>query len=621
MASETNKDVVEHDGEGSDDAGSGSGSGSGSESGSGGENSDDENEEGKSGHEDGDNGQDGEGGEGGEDGEDGSDDNGTQKNDDAATTAFSGTLTSFDDQAEKGEDGETVDSKAKAMDLTALKELVEKKLKENPPEVMKKLSISHIPQKKKKQVRALEKMLYRIKLDQRHSLHDPRFHNAKKIRLGAASVKVFNTLLKGYDGGDHVEDLTDMELKAMERANKKEEVSYANPAEEVLSRLLPSPYVEASSLEESSSDSSSSEEDSTTEETSVATGQTTKSSHSFMGSEVSGSTETTSDESSSEASSSSSEDDRLDGDLTKERRDKYRHTRKAPPKRKVDIPRVPRAQAPPGMTPLPELKTSKNNENYFNYDGKWRDGKMHGHGTYYFVEDGTYVGDWENGRQHGHGVSKYRNGATYEGHWKNGRFEGKGKITMKNGNIFEGEFKEGLRNGPGTFTGPSGITYIGNFQAGLRHGRGREQNANGSYYMGYWKKDRIDGPGTLQLKGEDEVRGHHTQRFTKKHWDGSLRLRLPSAIAYIKQTVKREILERQEYLRNLTAPLDKMALETYVAEVRELNQQEERDRLMEEEREKRKALEERREKVRKAREDARKARGVAVEDEDPGGDD
>ena len=123
--------------------------------------------------------------------------------------------------------------------------------------------------------------------------------------------------------------------------------------------------------------------------------------------------------------------------------------------------------------------------------------------------------------------------------------------------------------------------------------------------------------GTLQLKGEDEVYGHHTQRFTKKNWDGSLRLRLPSAIAYMKQTIKREILEHQEYLRNLTAPLDEIALETYVAEVRELNQQEERDRLMEEEREKRKALEERREKVRKAREDARRARGEAVEEEDP----
>ena len=171
MASEPNKeDAVERDEESSDD--SESGSGSGSESGSDGEKSDNESKEGNSGHENGDN---GEGGEDGEDGEGkGSDDNGTQKNDDdAATTAFSGTVTSFDDQTEKGEDGETVDSKAKAMDLTALKELVEKKLKENPPEAMKKLNISHIPQKKKKQVRALEKMLYRIKLDQRHSLHDP----------------------------------------------------------------------------------------------------------------------------------------------------------------------------------------------------------------------------------------------------------------------------------------------------------------------------------------------------------------------------------------------------------------------------------------------------------------
>ena len=50
-------------------------------------------------------------------------------------------------------------------------------------------------------------------------------------------------------------------------------------------------------------------------------------------------------------------------------------------------------------------------------------------------------------------------------------------------------------------------------------------------------------------------------------------------------------------------------MQSYVDEVRELNEQEERDRILEAEREKRKELEERREKVRKAREDAAIARG------------
>ena len=87
----------------------------------------------------------------------------------------------------------------------------------------------------------MSKHLYRIKLDQRHALHDPRFGKARSIRLGLGSVKIFNDLLQGYSKGnnEHTADLTENEKRLIQRANEKEEITYANPAEQVISQLLP----------------------------------------------------------------------------------------------------------------------------------------------------------------------------------------------------------------------------------------------------------------------------------------------------------------------------------------------------------------------------------------------
>ena len=86
------------------------------------------------------------------------------------------------DEIEGKEDGETIEETQKKLTLGELKSLVKRTLEENPPVKMTKMNIQNVPVKKKKQVRALEKHLWRIKLDQRHALHDPRFKNARNIR-------------------------------------------------------------------------------------------------------------------------------------------------------------------------------------------------------------------------------------------------------------------------------------------------------------------------------------------------------------------------------------------------------------------------------------------------------
>jgi hypothetical protein len=41
------------------------------------------------------------------------------------------------------------------------------------------------------------------------------------------------------------------------------------------------------------------------------------------------------------------------------------------------------------------------------YEGEWRDGKYHGHGTKLYSKGGGYSGQWHNGQRSGRGISMY----------------------------------------------------------------------------------------------------------------------------------------------------------------------------------------------------------------------
>ena len=96
------------------------------------------------------------------------------------------------------------------------------------------------------------------------------------------------------------------------------------------------------------------------------------------------------------------------------------------------------------------------------YEGKWKDGQMHGMGTlrisriirgYLFgwklLNEGKYIGKWKNGKEHGKGVRTYHAGlmnnynGKYEGEWKNGLEHGDGTKTWPDGkNLLENGRKE-----------------------------------------------------------------------------------------------------------------------------------------------------------------------------------
>ncbi|MDD9980364.1 MAG: caspase family protein [Gammaproteobacteria bacterium] len=100
------------------------------------------------------------------------------------------------------------------------------------------------------------------------------------------------------------------------------------------------------------------------------------------------------------------------------------------------------------------------------YEGEYRDGKRHGHGTLTWEGTEEYAG--RQGR--------------YDGEFRDGEFHGRGTLVWPSGSRYDGEFRGGRRNGKGTCTSApveviGAITvvrrrYTGDWRDGKAHGRG-----------------------------------------------------------------------------------------------------------------------------------------------------
>ena len=82
------------------------------------------------------------------------------------------------------------------------------------------------------------------------------------------------------------------------------------------------------------------------------------------------------------------------------------------------------------------------------YAGEWRDGKYHGHGTYYWLADNEYkgakyVGEYRDNVRHGQGTFTFSNGYKYAGEWRDNVPNGQGTATHADGTVQEGIFKDG----------------------------------------------------------------------------------------------------------------------------------------------------------------------------------
>ena len=124
------------------------------------------------------------------------------------------------------------------------------------------------------------------------------------------------------------------------------------------------------------------------------------------------------------------------------------------------------------------------------WSGDCVDGKASGEGRVVwrrsYGED-VYEGGYRDGKAHGHGTYTQAGGTRYEGQWRDGQMNGPGNETWPGGGGYVGEYRDGHWHGHGTVTYPSGSRYEGEWRTTKPHGWGAYISADGRRrYEGNW---------------------------------------------------------------------------------------------------------------------------------------
>lgn len=87
-----------------------------------------------------------------------------------------------------------------------------------------------------------------------------------------------------------------------------------------------------------------------------------------------------------------------------------------------------------------------------------------------------------------------------------GKRDGFGQCKWSDGSEYSGRWKDNVRHGEGTFKSSDGSTYEGPWDNDIKVGEGKiTYTEKGKVIVGTWVMDRLDGQGTIQLKGKDPV--------------------------------------------------------------------------------------------------------------------
>ena len=78
------------------------------------------------------------------------------------------------------------------------------------------------------------------------------------------------------------------------------------------------------------------------------------------------------------------------------------------------------------------------------YEGEWKDNKMHGRGVFTWKDGKKYIGEYKNDKKSGCGIFIYsdNNNKVYEGYWCEGKQHGIGILRSKD-SIQAGEWQQG----------------------------------------------------------------------------------------------------------------------------------------------------------------------------------
>lgn len=132
--------------------------------------------------------------------------------------------------------------------------------------------------------------------------------------------------------------------------------------------------------------------------------------------------------------------------------------------------------------------------------------------TFYYPGGGTYCGFWRNSQNHHYGVKEDKNGLIYDGQWKDGKRHGHGTMRkcMANGRmerIYIGEWVEDKKCGEGKRFYDDGI-YYGWWKDNRRHGLGMKWYNDRRFYMGEWEADVYHGIGILFYPNNNRYEGY-----------------------------------------------------------------------------------------------------------------
>ena len=146
------------------------------------------------------------------------------------------------------------------------------------------------------------------------------------------------------------------------------------------------------------------------------------------------------------------------------------------------------------------------------YEGEWASNRRNGQGKYHYARNGKiiaeYVGSYKDHKRHGQGtitfLAKFEDGGivrlpgeNYKGGWINGKYHGTGTYTWMTGSKYVGDFRDGNITGFGKTTHPSGNEYEGEYKNGNQNGTGIFRYANGNRYEGEWINNNAHGQGML----------------------------------------------------------------------------------------------------------------------------
>ncbi|XP_053493319.1 alsin [Ictalurus furcatus] len=142
------------------------------------------------------------------------------------------------------------------------------------------------------------------------------------------------------------------------------------------------------------------------------------------------------------------------------------------------------------------------------YEGRWVAGKPHGRGVLKWPDGRMYTGTFKNGLEDGFGDyilpnKNLNNSDYYQGHWKDGKMHGFGTFRYATGEVYEGSFQDNMRHGHGMLrsgklnsTSPS--VFIGQWVNDKKTGYGVfDDITRGEKYMGLWQDDQKQGNGVI----------------------------------------------------------------------------------------------------------------------------